>query len=124
MRWARADVSFRLVDEDTSDPVTTIEVTTPHGALLIMGEPRESGRILIAAGVHISSRGVKPNDIGIANLRLIAQAIMEELDYDEIHVEGEVRTTGAKPGRRPRPLRFARSRGSETAPRYAPRQND
>jgi hypothetical protein len=31
-----------VVDEDTSDPVVTIEVTTPGGTLLIMGEPQEN----------------------------------------------------------------------------------
>src|SRR5579863_3999242 len=124
MRWTRSEVSFRLIDEDTSDPVTTIEVATPRGTLLIMGEPREEGRILIAAGVHVSSRGVTRNQVGIANLRLIAEAIMEELDYDEIRVEGEIRTTGANPGRRPRPLRFVRSRGSGAELGFAPRQDD
>lgn len=42
--WNRSDIRFRLVDEDTSDPVVTIEVATPRGSFLIMAEPREDGR--------------------------------------------------------------------------------
>ena len=112
--WTRADISFVLVDEITEHPVVTIEVVTPDGLILIMGEPREDGRTLVVERAHVSSRGIDRNDIGVRNLRLIATVIMSEMDYDDIRIEGEVRTTGANPGRRPRPFRFARNRDDPT----------
>jgi hypothetical protein len=114
MRWTVSDVSFQLVPEDTSGSVATVEFVTPKGVVVIMGEPRQEGRVLIVGGVHISSRDIMPNDVGLVNLRTIAQAVMTEMDYDGIVVEGEVRTTGANKGHRPRPIRFARSPGSDT----------
>jgi hypothetical protein len=109
-KWKRDAVSFSLVDEVTSDPVATIEVITPGGTMTIMGEPYPIGKILVVERIHISSRGIGPNDIGIRNLRLIADVIMEAMGYDVIRLEGAIRTTGANPGRRPRPIRFARNR--------------
>jgi hypothetical protein len=44
----------------------------------------------------------------MSDMRRVADLVMRELDYDSIIVEGAVRTTGARPGRRPRPLRFGR----------------
>jgi hypothetical protein len=113
MRWRKSDVSFRLVDAESSGVVVTIEVVVPGGSLLVMGEPRDEDRALVVSGVHMSSKGLAPNEVGVANLRVIAQMILEALDYDELIVEGAVRTTGAGPGHRPRPLRFARSRRTE-----------
>ena len=53
-------------------------------------------------------QGASPNAIGVANLYVLAQALMGKFDYDEIIVEGAVRTTGAHPGRRSRARRFFR----------------
>jgi hypothetical protein len=49
-------------------------------------------------GVHI--QGATANAIGTSNLRVLADAVMEKMDYDAIEVEGAIRTTGAGPGRR------------------------
>ena len=103
-------MSFDIVAEDTEHPVVTIIVRVPGGVMLIMGEPSEVGRTLVVDGVHISSQGLAPNHVGIPNLRLVAEVVMEELDYDEIKVIGEIRATGANKGRRPRPFRFTRGR--------------
>ena len=119
--WSRGDVSFEIDDTGSSDPVVTINVHTPAGTMVIMGEPKEVGRTLVVAGVHAHGQGVGPNGVGLANLRLIADVVMETLDYDELVVEGEVRTTGATPGRRPKPIRFSRGPGPAAQPQYAVR---
>ena len=110
IHWSHDDVKFDLVPEDTSDTVVTIKVTVPDGILVFMGEPVEIGRTLVVRGTHVESRGVGPNGVGGYNLRLIAEVVMKEMDYDEICIEGEVRTTGANPGRRPSVIRYARGR--------------
>ena len=92
--WSAADVTFEIDYAGSSLPVVTIDIHTPAGTMVVMGEPREEGRTLIFAGVHTYGVGFGPNGIGFANLRVIADSIMEKMDYDEIVVEGEVRTTG------------------------------
>ena len=48
-----------------------------------------------------------PNTFGRNGLKQIAKVAMERMGYDEIIIEGATRTTGANPGHRPRPIRFA-----------------
>jgi hypothetical protein len=71
---------------------------TPAGQIQIMAELEEEGRTLRLIGMHI--QGATANAIGIANLRVLADAVMEKMDYDAVEVEGAVGTTGAGPGRR------------------------
>jgi hypothetical protein len=106
--WSASDVRFELIDDLSGDPVVTIEIATPQGTILIMGEPRISGRTMIAASVHMHGVDVGANAIGAAVLRVVADAFLREMDLDELVIEGALRTTGTKPGSRPRPLRFAR----------------
>jgi hypothetical protein len=75
------------------------------------------GRSLILSGVHIQGDDVKANELGVAGLRRMTQEAMEELGVDEIIIVGAVRTTGANPGRAPRPLRFTRKIPAPGGPR-------
>jgi len=83
VHWSRDDVKFDLVPDDTSESVVTIKVTVPDGILIFMGEPVEIGRALVVRGMHVESRGIGPNCVGSYNLRLIAEVVMEEMDYDD-----------------------------------------
>jgi hypothetical protein len=111
--WRAEDVSFVLLDDETSDSVVTVEITVPGGRLLAMAEPLAMGRTLVLRALHMHGEGIGPNQVGTANLKILAGVIMERMDFDELVVEGADRTTGANPGRRPRPLRFARRAGPE-----------
>jgi hypothetical protein len=114
MLWSGADISFEIVDDMTDDPVVTVRVTTPVGVLMFAAEPVVMGRTLLLRGTHVQDG--RPNLVGASNLGVIAQALMEGMGFDELVVEGAVRTTGANPGRRPRLMRFARrSHGSASA---------
>lgn len=106
--WAPNEIQFDDIDYDATDhPVVTIRIGTPVGAVEVMAEVAEHRRSLQLRRLHVQS-AVEPNAIGLANWRLIANVVMERMGYDEIIVEGAVRTTGARPGRRPQPIRFAR----------------
>lgn len=109
--WAPTDVAFEIVAEDTDHPVATIEIATPAGLILLMAEVSDEGRTLRLMGAHVQS-DIGPNEIGFQNLKLLADVAMERMDYDEIIVEGAVRTTGTRPGRRPSAIRFRRRSGS------------
>jgi hypothetical protein len=104
--WRAEDISFDFVDELTSDPVVTVLVSTPGGTLTFMAEPSTQGTTLVLRAVH--AQDAHPNAVGAANLRIVARALMERLDIDGLFIEGAVRTSGANPGRRPRPIRFTR----------------
>ena len=106
--WAPDDIQFDDIDYDATDhPVVTVRITTPVGVVELMAEVAELGGSLQLRRLHVQS-AIEPNAIGLANWRLIANVVMERMDYDEIIVEGAVRTTGARSGRRPQPIRFAR----------------
>ena len=98
MTWRHSDISIEMVDEDSSDPIVTLEITTPVGVITVMAEFRLMGRIVGVKGAHIESRGISRNDIGVPNLRVIAQTAMEIFDYDGIVIEGAIRATGCQPG--------------------------
>jgi hypothetical protein len=110
---ALADLAFEIRAEWTDHPVVTIEIATPVGLVMVMDEVTEVDRTLRLQGTHVQS-GVAPNEIGPHNFRLIVDVAMERMDYDEIIVEGAVRTTGAHPGRRPRPIWFTRRSDAAT----------
>jgi hypothetical protein len=106
--WTHGEIRFDDFDYDATDhPVVTIRMSTPVGVVELVAEVAEDGRSLQLRRMHVQS-AVAPNAIGLANWRLIANVVMELMGYDEIIVEGAVRTTGARPGRRPQPIRFAR----------------
>ena len=110
MTWQRDEVSFDLFADMTAHPVVTVRVTTPDGEIWAMGEPveQDDGRALRVRAFHMQGFGIGSNSIGHANLRVLADIVMERMAYDELIIEGAPRTSGAGPGRTPRVLRFAR----------------
>lgn len=99
-------MSFDIVGDDTDDPVATIAFSVPQGLLKFMAEVEVKGRTLVLRGMHV--QGSQANAVGGHNLRLLAEVVMERMDFDGLIVEGAIRTTGSNPGRRPRKLRFTR----------------
>jgi hypothetical protein len=104
--WGIKDISFEIVNDMTDDPVVTLAVRTPSGVVIFVAEPTMRGAVLSLHGTHVQN--ASPNALGMANLMIIAQALMQRMGLDGLVVEGAIRTTGANPGRRPRVLRFTR----------------
>ncbi len=108
MTWDRSDITFRGFDPDaTEGDVVTITLGTPTGDVQIMAELDIEGRTLVLRNAHVDSNG-GPWSVGIANLRMMASVVLEWMDCDEARIEGATRTTGANPGRTPRPFGFRR----------------
>ncbi|HKM65387.1 MAG TPA: hypothetical protein VJY39_23150 [Acidisphaera sp.] len=63
-----------------------------------------SPRTLVLRSMDVHGPGA--NRVGIRWLRSVARALKEELGVDELRIEGGTRTTGANPGRTPRPRRI------------------
>ncbi len=123
-RWTQGEIHIDIDDEACEGPITTIRVEARGAVLLVMGEIVEDGNRLVVVRAHVMSIGVSPNDIGLANLRQVARVVMEQGGYDEIVIEGAFRTTGAQPGRRPGPIRFARDPIAQDQRRARRREND
>lgn len=116
VRWRPEEVSFTVDDAATEASVWTILVHAPGCTLTVMtDEWQESpdGTRITLPGVHI--QGAARNAIGVANLRTIGERLCEEINCDELVVEGAIRTTGANPGRTPDHLRFQRRRPASSA---------
>ncbi|MBZ0128619.1 MAG: hypothetical protein K8F59_05855 [Rhodobacteraceae bacterium] len=103
-------IAFEIVMDDSEGNVLVLDVVMAAGRLSVMAEFELEGRRLFAKGMHVHAEGFSPNDLGWKLLRKIAESALERLDYEELIVEGAVRTTGASPGRLPKRLRFKRAR--------------
>jgi hypothetical protein len=107
MPWVPEDITAIDLETDACEgDLATIRITTPAGVIEIMGHVDFQGRTLLVRNAHI--QGLRANAVGRANLHVIAKALLERIDCDEIRIEGEARTTGANPGHRPREIRFTR----------------
>jgi hypothetical protein len=106
--WRRDQIRFVLDDDTTSHPIVNLVVETPSGRLVVMDEPFQMGRTMMLGGLHMHGEDVGANQVGVANLQTIVQALLEVMDLDELLVTGGVRTTGASPGSAPRTIRFTR----------------
>ncbi|WP_237480985.1 hypothetical protein [Lichenibacterium dinghuense] len=115
MGWSE-DVAIDLVDDLSGEGITTLLIRTPAGLIMAMGSPRREGSRLTVDGAHIQGFGIGANSVGPANLRVLADLVMERLGYDELVIRGAIRTSGAVPGRRPGDLRFARRDRSADRP--------
>jgi hypothetical protein len=107
--WTAADIEIVLDDSLSSGSVVTATITTPDGELQLIADIERFDRELVLAGLHIQSENLRPNQLGWARLRQIAQAVAETADVDTIVVKGAARTTGAVRGRIPGSIRFTRS---------------
>jgi hypothetical protein len=111
--WRRSEIGFVLDSGLSEGEVATMRVATPAGDLLAMGEPEQelSGTVLRVTGVHTNGAAGAPlaaNSIGLANLQVIGQAFLMEFGYEQLVLEGAVRTSGKRKGSRPRAVRFTR----------------
>jgi hypothetical protein len=115
VRWSGNDIDIEVDDLGTDDPVVPARITTPAGVLEVVAEPAQEGRRLVLERLHMHGVDVGPRQFGLANLRALAQAVMERMDLDEIVIRGAVRTSGANPGHRPGERRFTRKAQVGTA---------
>jgi CTP-dependent riboflavin kinase len=107
--WTKDDIRILLVDDMTDHPIVTARITTPDGEVTVMAEANEVNQCLILRNFHIHGENIRPRQFGYARLRSLVSAVIDTLEnYDEIIIEGAVRTSGAGKGHRPRPIRFTR----------------
>ncbi|MBJ7417493.1 MAG: hypothetical protein JHC88_18915 [Niveispirillum sp.] len=106
------------LDHLSEHPVWVITARMQAGTLRLLGLIELKGRTLHVRDVHVE--GLTPGALGRAGLNALGYALMEVADVDELIVQGAVRTTGARPGRRPAPFRLSGSRHPEAGCRAGP----
>jgi hypothetical protein len=103
--WSPDDIAFDMQFDHSEGQVWTITIMVPGAMIELMGEVSDEASRLVAKEVHIQVTGTTPV-LTRGNMKVIAQKIMEKMGYDSIIIEGAVRTSGARPGNRPRQFRF------------------
>lgn len=101
------DVELILDADHSEDSCLLVEVVTRDGALRFLGEMEIGANYLVVRDLHIG--GDAEVRWGWSKLRKLGRMIAEKLDVDYIEIHGAVRTTGANPGRSPRPVRLSRA---------------
>jgi hypothetical protein len=104
--WSVDDVTFDIIAEGTDDQIVTMWVDTPARTILLGAELLIEGTTVLLKGLHVQAD--IPNQLGWANLKVVAQAVMKGMAVGELVIEGAPRTTGSSPGRRPGRIRFTR----------------
>lgn len=113
--WHAEEVRFDILYDDSEGAVITVTIHGPGADIDLMGEVREEGTMLVVERAHVRVRGgVKVLTAG--TMAAVAARVMQETGYDEILVEGAVRTTGARAGYRPRAFRFTRGYPPDPGP--------
>lgn len=67
------------------------------------------GDVLVAHELHVDGAG--PGHFSPAELRAAARELAQSWGATAVRIQGGMRTTGASPGRRPRPLTIAANAG-------------
>lgn len=104
--WSSDDIVLEV--EEAEHPTLIATAATPAGTVTLIAEADLRGRTSWLTRVHI--QGLSPDALGRAGLNALAAKFLEESDAEALVVEGSPRTTGANPGRPPKPFRYPRER--------------
>jgi hypothetical protein len=105
--WATDEIEIFIVDaEGGAAAVVMIEIVVPPGTIYLLGVVRIDGETLRIDGAHVD--GLHPGACGRSGLNAIGRKLLEVADVKKIIIQGSARTTGAKPGKAPKPIVFPR----------------
>jgi hypothetical protein len=90
----------RIVESDGN--VVELAMMTEAGAITVITEMTRDRDDLILSKLHIDGPGT--GSAGIRTLRALARAFGKQQGAARVIVRGGIRTTGARPGREPRPI--------------------
>jgi hypothetical protein len=97
--------------EEVEENLMLVSITCPAGRLEMIGSVSQVGRALYIDDAHV--QGLHPGALGRHGLNSIGRKLLAEADVEEIVIKGSARSTGKKPGERPREIRFPRQGRSQ-----------
>ena len=101
--------TFELDEELCEDNLVALSVRTPTGRVIQpYAEVELIRRTAILRQFAIYGADMVPNKFGVAGLRSLTRAAMEEFDVDCIRIEEAHRTSGSRAGRAVESIQFRR----------------
>jgi len=84
--------------------IVELAATTAMGEITVITGMTKEGDTLILKGMHIDGPGA--GSVGFRELRSLATELGKQQGAKQVTIFGGTRTTGANPGRVPRPITF------------------
>ena len=84
--------------------VVELAATTAKGDISVITGMTKEGDTLILKGMHIDRPG--PGSVGLRELRSLASDLGKQQGAKQVTIFGGARTSGANPGKVPRPVTF------------------
>jgi hypothetical protein len=93
---------IQIVEQDGA----TIRITGsgPHGIIEVICDMEWDGQTLVLRSLHADGSG--PRSLGISAIREFAREFARQQHARAIKIHGGMRTSGAKPGKIPRPIKI------------------
>lgn len=112
--WPRRGVAIEDVQGRGADPlvrivatdgdVVELAATTANGEIRVITGMIKMGDTLVLSEFHIDGPGA--GSLGVRGLRRLATEFATRQGARRVTIRGAARTTGANPGRTPRPMTF------------------
>jgi hypothetical protein len=100
---AAAQVGFSIIEQDGTTVLA--EIATSAGTLTVITNIGLDQGTIVLYNLHVDGPGA--GHLGVATLRAAVDQLMESYHVEALEILGFRRTTGSRPGRVPRPIRFA-----------------
>ena len=91
---------IRIAERDGN--IVRIEGYGPRGFIEVITEMTQEADRLILRSLHADGSG--PQSLGIREIRAYARQFARQMGVSVITIHGGIRTSGARPGKRPRPI--------------------
>lgn len=94
-------MTFSLTIIEQDGPTTSAEIVSHAPTLSVVADIGLEGAGIVLYNLHFDGPGA--GGLGLAGLRRVIDQVMELYDVELLEIYGFHRTTGANPGRIPRP---------------------
>jgi hypothetical protein len=96
------DTSRTIIIAEQDGPTLRIVGNGPKGSIEVIAEMTHDGEALTLTGLHADGSG--PGSLGLSEIRAFAQQFGRQMGVKVVRIYGGKRTTGAFPGKTPRPV--------------------
>ena len=100
---ADGDREIRIAERDGD--IVRLVGRGPRGAIEVLANMTVEGDRLVLRGLHADGDG--PGSLGLAEIRAYARLLGRQMGVSALEIHGGTRTTGARPGKVPRPVVIA-----------------